>query len=94
MKRDIFISHKTDDASIAGVVKDHLLAWGINLNRIFLSSDVESALRVGEDLDHELLRALREAKLMLFIYTTREADWNWCTFEIGAAVRDRTGART
>ncbi|MEE8524970.1 MAG: toll/interleukin-1 receptor domain-containing protein, partial [Thermoanaerobaculia bacterium] len=93
MKRDIFISHRHDDKPIADVLKKHLLGWAISEDRIFLSSSVDNAPQIGGALQDELQKALYEARVLFFLFTSSGADWSWCIYEIGLATDPETHTR-
>ncbi len=93
MERDIFISHRHADKEIANVLRKHLLGWGISTDRIFLSSSVENAPQIGGALQGELQKALQEARVLFFLFTSSGADWSWCIYEIGLATDPETPTR-
>ncbi len=84
-RKDIFVSHKHEDAPIAQAFVEELKHWGIAPGRIFLSSSATNGPVIGENLDAELKKALQECRVLFFLYTSGHADWSWCVYEIGLA---------
>ena len=93
MTIDIFISHRHDDEKIANVITKHLLGWEVSKNSIFQSTSVENATTIGGTLQDEVQKALHEARVLFFIFTSASADWQWCIYEIGLATNPETPTR-
>ncbi len=93
MTRDIFISHRHDDAEIAKVIKKNLEQWAVPSERIFLSSESTSSTMIGEPLDEGVKKALHEARILFFLYTSEKSDWIWCVYEIGLATDPTVATR-
>ena len=85
MSKSIFISHRHADHDIATVFSKHFQMWNVPLEEIFLSSDYRASTIIGEPLRPQLKQALSEARLVLLIYTTSDADWEFCVWECGVA---------
>ena len=85
MNKSIFISHRHDDHKIATVFSRHFQMWNMHQDEIFQSSDYKTSTIIGEPLRPQLKQALSEARLVLLIYTTSDADWEFCVWECGVA---------
>ena len=86
MPKTIFISHRHADQAIASVFRQHFEDWNVPQGEIFQSSHPQTGPVIGESLMKEIRHALAEARLVLLIYTSAEADWAWCTLECGLAI--------
>ena len=80
-----FISHRHDDYQLADIVRKHLVDWGVEDEDIFQSSHSEGGARIGEPLSQQLREKLREAKVVVLLYTFGDANWAYCMWESGVA---------
>ena len=87
MARIVFISHRHADERIATVLNEQLQSWQLGKDEIFQSSDAQGGAGIGGVLNQELLGALGEARLVLLVYTVADADWSYCMWECGVAMR-------
>jgi hypothetical protein len=88
MDRDaitIFISHSHDDATLAQVLQDTLVDWGLNRDQIWRSSDPASGVVQGNEIPDDIKKFLFDCNLVLYVYTSSEKNWEWCSWEIGIA---------
>ena len=75
-----FISHKTEDQSIAQALKGALETLSKNKLKVHHSGEMPA----GEDWREWIDKRLIESQALLFLYTTLEKrDWRWCSYEIG-----------
>lgn len=81
-----FISHRHDDDQLADIVRRHLVDWGVEDEDIFQSSHGEGGARIGEPLNQQLREKLREAKVVVLLYTFGDANWAYCMWESGVAI--------
>ena len=82
----VFISHSHQDADIADAVLNGLTAGGGDRERAFFcTSQSDTAIRFGHDLDPVVLRNLRAASVVLFLVTKHSVDSPACQREMGAA---------
>ena len=81
-----FISHRHDDYQLADLVRKHLVDWGVEDEDIFQSSHCEAGARIGESLNQQLREKLREARVVVLLYTFGDANWAYCMWESGVAI--------
>jgi len=81
----IFISHRHKDKKIADVFREAMEDWSNGGIKIFQSSHTETAIRIGDEIDDSIRKAIAESNLVLLIYTFAEDDWTWCMYECGLA---------
>jgi hypothetical protein len=93
MSKAVFISHRHADEKIASVLNDHLQRWQLGKDLIFQSSNAQGGPGLGGNLNQELLKALREARLLLLVYTIADGDWSYCMWECGVATNKETPTR-
>ncbi len=91
MSRLVFISHRHADKAIASVLNEHLQKWQVSKDQIFQSSDSKGGANIGGNVNKELTDALSEARLVLLVYTTADADWSYCMWECGVAMDPARG---
>src|ERR1700732_4216411 len=75
---DIFLSHKANDAKVAGDVKKILEKW-FNA-AVFLSSDARS-LRGGVKWREEIHSGLKRSRWLVLLFTDARENWDWCIYE-------------
>jgi hypothetical protein len=68
-------------------LNEQLQSWQLGKDEIFQSSDAQGGAGIGGVLNQEFLGALSEARLVLLVYTVADADWSYCMWECGAAMR-------
>ena len=90
MPTRIFISHRTDDERIASVFSRNFQRWGVEESEIFQSSNARSGAKIGSALMPQLLQALEEAVLCLWVFTTHDRQ-EYCAFECTVAMDPKTG---
>ena len=80
----IFLSHKAEqDAGTAERVKEALEALELQRKSkisVFVST---SDIAAAENWPRKIRRELKEADLLLLLYTDPNFDWAWCMFEAG-----------
>ena len=81
----IFISHRHDDSNLADIFRTHLNKWTRRDAKIVQTSDPGHSFRIGEPLTNELQNAINSSDLILFLYTVPDADWSYCSYEMGLA---------
>ncbi len=75
----VFISHKVLDRQLVEYFRSQLLQLGLKVDQIFLSEET----RPGADWNQEVLGAMQQSDMLVFIYTDPSYDWDWCLFECG-----------
>lgn len=83
-KPHIFVSHISEEAELAAVIKRHLLDDFLGLLEVFVSSDIES-IGAGQNWLVSLETALRQSSLLLVLCSHASLRRPWVNFEIGAA---------
>ena len=81
MAPNVFVSHAAVDEELAAALKSHLQRCFPGLG-VFVSSDPED-LQPGNRWIDKILEALKEAKCVLAIMTTRGLSRKWVWFESG-----------
>ena len=82
----IFISHKHENKAYADAIRTELLDWGFVNDAVHQSSASEaSGPSIGKDLNQSIRDFLHACNLLIFIYTRKEFNWEWCSYEIGVA---------
>jgi len=81
---NIFISHITEEASIAATLKKWIEATLIGMCDVFVSSDADSLTAGSRWLD-EINRALGQADVMLVLCSKASVGRPWVNFETGCA---------
>lgn len=86
----IFISHRHDDSAVAQVIADTIISWGSPYgkgkeleNQIHISSSPRSGTKFGENIKSDLVKKIGETELLILVYTAKNKDWTWCTYEFG-----------
>jgi len=85
----VFISHQHQqqvDVPIADLVRHFFQQSTGNNVDVFQSSNATSGLKVGEAVPAGLRKRLKEAELVVLVYTRPEYDWGFCLWETGLAV--------
>ena len=81
-KKGVFISYISEEAALAGALKNHLNdAFPDKLN-IFVSSDRKS-IQAGAEWLQELKAALREAPIVIVMCSEASVGQPWVNFEAG-----------
>ena len=75
----VFISYKEKDRAATLDIKKMLLRIGGGNIRVFVSGDEPAGIQWREGV----LNELREAHILIFLYTDPEARWDWCLYETG-----------
>jgi len=83
-KKQVFISHISDEAEIAKRLKQHLDNDFLGMLEIFVSSDRET-IRAGEKWLDQVDHALRAADAELVLCSKESVGRPWVNFEAGAA---------
>ena len=87
-KPTVFISHVSDEAALAGILKRHLIEDFPDLLRVFVSSDMVS-IEAGQDWLLAIKDALHDACVQLVLFSNASLQRPWINFEAGAAwIRD------
>jgi hypothetical protein len=80
----LFVSHVTEEAPLAEILKAHLSRDFLGLVDIFVSSDMDS-ISAGDNWLHRLEQALRESSALLVLCSYASINRPWVNFEVGAA---------
>ena len=84
----VFISHITEEAKLANILKSHLEEAFLRMVDIFVSSDSKSIVP-GDPWLNKIVHALQNASLALILCSQRSIKRPWINFEAGACwVRD------
>ena len=75
----VFISYKEKDRAATLDIKRVLLKIGGGNIRVFVSGDEPAGIQWREGV----LNELRNAHILIFLYTDPEARWDWCLYETG-----------
>lgn len=87
-RRVIFISHRHEDKPLADVVANFLRGRSAGQVDVHQSSDANSeGPKPGSRLTKSLQDALWRAGRVILIFTRKDANWGWCLFECGVALR-------
>ena len=79
MSCKIFISHRSEDRSIALAISGALRLLGNDKLEPFVCEDLPG----GRDWRDWIHKKIGASNIMLFLYTQETADWMWCFYEIG-----------
>lgn len=81
MEYHVFISHKTEDHSIARTLKSALEVLSEFKLKIHLSEEMPHGVDWRSWIEKSLIRSDK----LIFLYTSTESerDWRWCVYEIG-----------
>lgn len=83
----VFISHRHEDAALADALREWIVhRTAIDVDVLQTSNWKAENIRIGGDVNRELLRQLRLASLVILLYTTPGPDWEYCFWECGAAM--------
>jgi TIR domain len=83
-KPKLFVSHVTEEAPLAEILKAHLSRDFLGLVDIFVSSDMDS-IAAGDNWLRRLEQALRESSALLVLCSYASINRPWVNFEVGAA---------
>ena len=79
----VFISYKQKDFDFADRIRQQLERTGTNNGiRVFVSGD-DQELKAGQEWRNVVLKNLREAHVLIFLYTDPSLNWDWCLYETG-----------
>ena len=78
----VFVSHKTEDKRLAEKIRDKLMILSIGNIRPNLCYEIPG----GEQYQDVIEESLRNSKILIFLYTSKEADLKWCLYEAGVFV--------
>ncbi|MCY7420793.1 MAG: toll/interleukin-1 receptor domain-containing protein [Chitinophagaceae bacterium] len=82
----LFISHKHVDSAIADVLRNFINIYSGGRVEVFQSSSpVAASPKVGRSLTKELKKVLRDASVVILLYTDQDQDWTYCMWEMGVA---------
>jgi hypothetical protein len=84
MKPKIFISHISEEADLARLLKEHIDQDFLGMFDLFASTDLNS-IAAGSQWLEEIKKALRGAKIQLLLCSTQSVRRPWLNFEAGAA---------
>jgi hypothetical protein len=82
-KKKIFLSHRASDPNdrqSAYRIKDILEELAPEAVGVFVS---DKDIPAGDQWRSKLAQELKEARYLIFLYTDRQANWDWCHFEAG-----------
>ena len=72
----MFISYKKKDRAATDTIKKILLRFGAYSIKVFVSGDEQAGIQWRENV----LKELREAHILIFLYTDPEGRWDWCLY--------------
>ncbi len=82
----MFISHKHVDSAIADVLRNFInISSGGRVEVFQSSSPLATSPKVGRSLTQELKKVLRDASVVILLYTDQDQDWTYCMWEMGVA---------
>ena len=82
-RKQIFISHISNESVLAKALKERLLTDFLNLPEIFVSSD-RTTITAGKNWLDEVERGLRSADLVIVMASPESVGRPWVNFEAGA----------
>ena len=85
----LFISYKSKDAQAALEIKSKLEALSAQHMQVFVSCSPDS-LPPAENWRRRIMKELRDADCLLFLYTDAKETWDWCFYETGFYDGSRT----
>lgn len=83
MKKTIFISHISEEASLAKLLKDEIEKKFLGLVDVFVSSD-GSSIETGKMWLEQITNALNNADVMIALCSEESVQRPWVNFEMGA----------
>jgi hypothetical protein len=84
-KDGVFISHITEEAAIAQVLKKYLKIWFGESLSVFVSSDYDSIV-TGEEWYGAIMNGLKSAQVLIVLLSRQSIDRRWINFEAGVGV--------
>jgi TIR domain len=79
----VFISYKQKDVAAAEHIRQQLeKIGGSNGIEVFVSGD-DHVIKAAQDWRRIILQNLREAHVLIFLYTDPSLHWDWCLYETG-----------
>ncbi len=78
----VFVSHKTEDKRLAEKIRDKLMILSFGNIRPNLCYEIPG----GEQYQEVIEETLRNSNILIFLYTSKEADLKWCLYEAGVFV--------
>ena len=82
----LFISHKHSDTRIARVLAEFIEARSNGGVRVHLSSSPDfQGPKFAASLNAQLREALWKTDVLILVYTSADADWQYCMWECGVA---------
>jgi len=79
----VFISYKQKDFAAADRIRQQLERIGGNNGiRVFVSGD-DHVVKAAQEWRSVILKNLREAHVLIFLYTDPSLHWDWCLYETG-----------
>jgi hypothetical protein len=82
-KQKIFISHISDEAKLAHIIKSHIVEDFLGMVDVFVSSD-DTSIPLGNKWLNAVERALKEARIELILCSKKSVQQPWVNFEAGA----------
>ena len=83
--RTIFVSHISEEAELASILKKHIEVAFSDAVKVFVSSDMEEGIEAGQDWLSHVTDALDNAAIELLLCSTLSVTRPWVNFEAGAA---------
>ncbi|OHV37632.1 hypothetical protein CC117_16775 [Parafrankia colletiae] len=78
----MFISYARGDAAVGGLLRERITEAG---HHVFLDTDPDRGVRIGEDWEQRLYRELRAADALVAVVTSRYVVSSWCLAELAVA---------
>src|SRR6266540_602062 len=79
---NVFVSHSSRDAAVAGEILDWLVDGG---HEVFLDQDLRDGIAVGEEWEQRLHERLRWADAVVCVVTSAFVASPWCCAEVGVS---------
>lgn len=78
----VFVSHKTEDKRLAEKIRDKLMILSNSYLKPILCYEIPG----GKQYQEVIEESLRDSNILIFLYTSKEADLKWCLYEAGVFV--------
>ena len=82
-KRNVFISHSSNNREIAEQICAFLVRLGIDEDKVFCSSVIGQGINNGEKLNEAIATAIRKSKLIIFLLSYDFINSSYCVEELG-----------
>lgn len=83
-KRNVFISHSSNNKEIAEQICAFLVRLGIDEDKVFCSSVIGQGINNGEKLNEAIAIAIQRSKLLIYLLSYDFINSSYCMEELGA----------